>query len=128
MFYRFHFWRVHESMPHVLLRMVRSGHFYPAGTWVVPTAGKGMVFGRAEACWKMLTVPQETSMMDVHLVFFEDSKFRYTHDQATDITATEEAEINASSAPPSMAAKVMQMAQQRAADRAAGVLEADLSV
>ena len=127
-FYRFHFWRVHESMPHVLLRMVRSGHFYPAGAWVVPTAGKGMVIGRAEACWKMLTVPQETNMMDVHLVFFEDSKFRYTHDPAPDITPTEEAEISASGAATSMVAKVMQLARQRAANQAAGVLEPDLPI
>ena len=85
-----------------------------------------MVIGRAEACWKMLIVPQETSMMDVHLVFFEDSKFRYTHDPAPDVTATEEAEISASGAPTSMVAKVMQLAQQRVADQTAGVLEPDL--
>ena len=124
-FYRFHFWRVHESMPHVLLRMVRSGHFYPAGNWVVPTAGKGMVFGRAEACWKMLTNPQETNMMDVHLVFFEESKFRYTHGPTPDVTPAEDAEMHAAGTNTSMAAKVMKMAAQRATDRAAGVLETD---
>ena len=50
MFYQFHFYRLHEEMPHVLLRMVRSGHFYPAGSWVIPSQGKGMVRRRAEAC------------------------------------------------------------------------------
>lgn len=76
----------------------------------------------------MLTVPQDTSMMGVHLVFFEDSKFRYTHDLAPDVTTTKEAEISASGAATSMVAKVMQLARQRAADRAASVLEPSLSV
>ncbi len=56
-------------MPHVLLRMVRSGHFYPAGNWVIPSQGKGMVRRRAEACWRMLTEPQHTDMADVGAVF-----------------------------------------------------------
>ena len=64
-------------MPHVLLRMVRSGHFYPAGNWVIPTQGRGMVRKRAEACWRMLTDPQHTSMADVDAMFFMDVRYRH---------------------------------------------------
>ena len=64
-FHQFNFHRLGESMPHVLLRMVRSGHFYPAGTWVIPSQGRGMVRRRAEACWKMLTDAEHTSMADM---------------------------------------------------------------
>ena len=56
-------------MPHVLLRMVRNGHFFPAGNCVIPSQGKGMVRRRAEACWKMLTEPEHTCMSDVDAVF-----------------------------------------------------------
>ena len=85
-----------------------------------------MVFGRAEACWKMLTTPQETNMLDVHMVFFEDSKLRYTYGPTPDVTLAEDAAMNAAKTNTSMAARVIQMAQLRAMDRAAGVLEPDL--
>ena len=76
-FYRFNFCRLGEDMPHALLRMVRSGHFYPAGTWVIPSQGKGMVRSCANACWRMLTDPEQTSMADIAAVFFEDCSERY---------------------------------------------------
>lgn len=66
--------RLVEDVPHVLLRMVRSGNFYPAGTWVIPSQGRGMVRRRANACWKMLTDPEHTSMADIAAVFFEDCR------------------------------------------------------
>ena len=88
MFYQFHFYRLHEEMPHVLLRMVRSGHFYPAGSWVIPSQGKGMVRRRAEACWRMLTAPEDTCMSDVDAVFFEDCRDRYFAGAAAGDTAS----------------------------------------
>ena len=80
-----------------------------------------MVIGRAEACWKMLTTPQEISMMDVHMVFFEDSKFRYTHGPAPDVTPLEDAEMNAAETNISMAAKVFKIACSRPGSRRLGV-------
>ena len=105
--------------------MVRSGPFYPAGNWVVSIALKGMVFGRAEACWKMLTTPQDTNIMDVHLVFFEDSKFRCSGGPTPDVAPREDAEMHAAETSTSMAATLFQMAEQDAANRAVGVLELD---
>ena len=42
-FYKFNFYRIGETLPHVLLRMVRGGRFYPSGRWVIPSQGRGMV-------------------------------------------------------------------------------------
>ena len=79
-YHQFHPFRLQEELPHVLLRMVRSGHFYPAANWVIPTQGRGMVRRRALSCWKMLTDPQSCVMSDVDAVFFEDCRDRYFHD------------------------------------------------
>ena len=53
--------------------------FYLAGNWVIPSQGRGMVIRPAEACWRMLTDPEHTSITDVNVVFFEDCKDRYFH-------------------------------------------------
>ncbi len=36
-----------------------------------------MVRRRADACWKMLTDPERTSIADISAVFFEDCRERY---------------------------------------------------
>ena len=122
MFYQFHFFRLHETMPHVLLRMVRSGHFYPAGNWVIPSQGRGMVRKRAEACWRMLTHPQSTSIADVESVFFED-RDRYHHDiPDREILPADEPAVSPS------VTLIFARAQQRVANKASGAQAATQEV
>ena len=37
----------HEELPHGLLRVIRSGHFFPAGNWVISSQGRVMMLGAA---------------------------------------------------------------------------------
>lgn len=87
MFYKFNFYRIGETLPHVLLRMVRGGRSYPLGRWVIPSQGRGMVRRRAEASWRMLTEPEHTDLSDIGAVFFEDYRDMYYSEQAEQETA-----------------------------------------
>lgn len=118
-FHQFHFFRIHEEMHRVLLRMVRGGHFYLAGTWVIPSQGRGMVRRRAEACWRMLTSPEDTCMSDVDAVFFEDCRDRYFTGAADtpSVLAAEPGEGMGDCKSPSVA-RVFELAVQRCAERA----------
>lgn len=61
-----------EGLQRTVLRMLRSGKYYPAAKWVVPITGHGMALGRAEACWKMMVQPEKINWHDVEMVFFRD--------------------------------------------------------
>ena len=37
--------------------MHRSGKYVPDAKWLIPTVGRGTVFARAEAAWKMYLSP-----------------------------------------------------------------------
>ena len=103
-------------MPHVLLRMVRSSHFFAAGNWVIPSQGKGIMRRRAEACWRMLTEPERTCMPDVDSVFFRDCRDRYF--MTPPAHAFELGEGMQEGESPSVA-RVFALAAQRRAERAA---------
>ena len=118
-FNQFHFHCLGEDMPHVLLRMVRSGHFYPAGNWVIPCQGRGMVRRRADACWKMLTDPEHVSMRDVGAVFFEDCRERYYTDVTTLPSYDGDSDDGTATVVSPSVAKVFYAAAQRRAVRAA---------
>ena len=123
-FHQFHFFRLGETMPHVLLRRVRSGHFYPAGNWVIPSQGRGMVRRRAEACWRMLTDPKSMGITDVSAVFFEYCRDRYSQGEAAvesgvaASAAAEPCDASSDGSSPSVA-RVFELAGQRRARRAA---------
>lgn len=59
------------SLIQVLTQMMRTGVFYPAASWVVPTAGRGMPMWRANSLWKCMTTPEDMKEEDVANIFFE---------------------------------------------------------
>lgn len=67
------------SLAQVLLRMHRTGKYYPAAQWVVPTAGHGMSITRANAAWLMAVSPADVKMKHVMNVYFgvDDHDLRY---------------------------------------------------
>lgn len=69
------------SLAHVLLRMHRTGKYYPAANWVVPTAGQGMSVQRANAAWLMSVSPAEVQLQHIMHVYFgvEEDQLRYFH-------------------------------------------------
>ena len=125
LFYRFNFLRMGEPLTRVLLRMMRSGRFYPSGRWVIPNQGRGMVSRRADAAWRMLTEPHRTDIQDIGAVFFEDCRDRYFTQPPEDQDAAGEtpAEEPGSDRPQQAAlsdaaAKVLRIAELRCAQQA----------
>lgn len=57
------------SLSLVLQQMILTGKYYPTAHWVVPTSGHGWDLDRANAVWKMMLLPHETSLDDVKFVF-----------------------------------------------------------
>ena len=53
----------------VLHQMVLTGKYYPSAKWVVPSPGMGWDLDRANAAWKMMLLPHESSFEDVEFVF-----------------------------------------------------------
>jgi len=58
------------SIQHVLLRMHKTGRYYPTASWIVPTGGRGMNVDRANAAWLMSVNPAEVKMHHVVSVYF----------------------------------------------------------
>lgn len=58
------------SFHNVLVEMHRTGKYIPDAKWLVPVAGKGMQYSRAEAAWRMFLLPEKVTRGDVSLVYF----------------------------------------------------------
>lgn len=54
------------SFQQLLLEMMRTGMYHPAGSWITPWAGKGMSHARATAMWRMISDPANVQAADVH--------------------------------------------------------------
>lgn len=67
--------RFEKFLPVVMLAMMRSGKHIPSPFFIHGTMGRGMVFQKANAVWKVLMNPQETTIKDIGDIFFEDVKF-----------------------------------------------------
>ena len=67
------------SLAQVLMRMHRTGKYYSAASWVVPTAGQGMSITKANAAWLMSVSPADVKMKHVMNVYFgvDDHDLRY---------------------------------------------------
>ena len=105
--HRFHFWRVSELLPHVLLRMVRSGCFYPAGNWVIPTQRRATRGHQAHRC---ACGVRKTQNIDI------------SPNQTVDVGSEQEAERkNFEEKESSMAKRIRHIAQRRTESIAAGV-------
>ena len=63
-----------DTLAHVLLRMHRTGKYYPVAQWIVPSAGRGMVWKRSESAWKMLVDPASVQLEDVLAVYWAMDK------------------------------------------------------
>ena len=63
------------SIQHVLLRMHKTGKYYPTAAWIVPSGGRGMSLDRANAAWLMSVNPDEVKMDHVVSVYFGDNGF-----------------------------------------------------
>ena len=50
--------------------MHRTGKYYPVAQWIVPSAGRGMVWKRSESAWKMIVDPAAVELEDVLAVFW----------------------------------------------------------
>lgn len=61
--------RSRPSLSCVLQQMISTGKYYPTAHWVTPTSGMGWDLERANAAWKMMLVPAETTLDDVNFVF-----------------------------------------------------------
>ena len=59
-----------NDLSQVLLRMHRTGHYYPTATWVVPTGGRGMSKERADAAWIMAVHPALVTMEHIEAAYF----------------------------------------------------------
>jgi hypothetical protein len=79
------------SIDHVLLAMLRSGHFYPSPKFIVPFQGMGMDYIRCTSLWRVMTEPGSTTLKDVSELFFYSQRrqLRYYHPQPGD-TACED--------------------------------------
>ncbi len=82
----FHMFRMgragNMTLQRVLLKMLQTGKYTPAATWIMPTAGRGMDVERANALWRVCTEPKSTSPEDVVSIFFNEEPphdFRYHH-------------------------------------------------
>ena len=54
-----------DTLAHVLLRMHRTGKYYPVAQWIVPSAGRGTVWKHSEFAWKMIVNPAAIQLEDV---------------------------------------------------------------
>ena len=75
------------SIQHLLLRMHKTGRFYPTASWIVPTGGRGMNIGRANAAWSMSVNPAEVKMHHVVSVYFgggDDNERYFAQDEKTE--------------------------------------------
>ena len=63
-----------DTLAHVLLRMHRTGKYYPVAQWIVPSAGRGMVWKRFESAWKMIVNPAAVQLEDVLAVYWAMDK------------------------------------------------------
>lgn len=61
--------KLRPSLTCVLQQMMLTGKYYPSASWVVPSAGMGWDLDRANAAWKMMLLPRETTFQDVEFVF-----------------------------------------------------------
>ena len=71
------------SIQHLLLRMHKTGRYYPTASWIVPTSGRGMNIGRANAAWSMSVNPAEVKMHHIVSVYFgggDDNERYFTQD------------------------------------------------
>jgi len=55
----------------VVWQMIRSRRYVPHVHWCIPQQGKGMWWGKAQALWRLCTAPDQASMEDVEIVFFD---------------------------------------------------------
>ena len=63
-----------DTLLHTLLRIHRTGKYYPVAQWIVPNAGRGMTWSRAEAAWQMIIHPGKTTLADVLSVYYAMNK------------------------------------------------------
>mmetsp|Transcript_39255 Transcript_39255/g.65943 ORF Transcript_39255/g.65943 Transcript_39255/m.65943 type:complete len:406 (+) Transcript_39255:751-1968(+) len=71
-----------KSLAYTIMKMIRTGNFYPCMSWIVRFQGGGLVYERADTVWRMLLDPTATTKEDVKQVFFhsdEQERFRYTN-------------------------------------------------
>ena len=58
------------SIQHVLLRMHKTGKYYPSAKWIASGNGRGMSIDRANAAWLLAICPDEVKMDHVVSVYF----------------------------------------------------------
>lgn len=58
----------------ILVEMHNSGKYIPDAKWLIPAAGKGMVYKKAQSAWKMYLQPKEVTRQDVVQVYFSEAE------------------------------------------------------
>ena len=51
-----------DTLAHVLLHMHETVKHNPVAQWIVPSAGRGMVWKRSESAWKLIVDPASVEM------------------------------------------------------------------
>jgi hypothetical protein len=62
-----------NTLPGVLLQMLKTGTYLPSASWVVPVRQGGMDYKRAAALWKCMISPSTLEMDDICQIFFENT-------------------------------------------------------